>query len=168
MSMYLNRWTGAGNLGKDPEFRMNNTGVAFVKFSIAITDWKKNKEGEGKTEHTEWIPIKAWGRLAENMDRWLKKGSNVYIEAKLRENKWKDKETGVDRYQMEVHAFHFQLLDRKNQIPPEFKDKTATVTPDKMKEDQNDFLGNEPYDSYKETPPNYSDQPGPPDDDLPF
>lgn len=143
MAMHLNRWTGAGNVGKDPEFKVNTNGSGMIRFSIAINERRKDKDGN-KVEHTEWIPIVAWNKVAENMNTWLKSGSNVYIEAKLKRREWKDKETGLPRRETEVHAFHFQALNIKGE---DIQGQTASVTPKKMKDDQNDFLGDKPYDS---------------------
>ena len=75
-----------GNLGKDPEVRYLDSGVAVANFSLATTENYKNKEGE-RVSQTEWHNIVLWRGLAEVAEKWLKKGSSVYIEGKIRNRK---------------------------------------------------------------------------------
>ena len=92
----VNKVILVGNLGKDPEVRYLDSGVAVANFSLATTENYKNKQGE-KVSQTEWHNIVLWRGLAEVAEKWLKKGSSVYIEGKIRTNKWEDKE-GNTRY----------------------------------------------------------------------
>lgn len=97
-----------GNLGADPETRYLPSGDAVTNIRIATTENWKDKSGE-KQEHTEWHRISFFGRLAEIAGEYLKKGSPVYIEGRIRTRKWQDKE-GQDKYSTEVVADRMQLL----------------------------------------------------------
>ena len=76
-----------GNLGKDPEVKYLDSGVAVANFSLATTESYKNKEGE-RVSQTEWHNVVLWRGLAEVAEKWLKKGSSVYIEGKIRNRKY--------------------------------------------------------------------------------
>lgn len=100
-----------GNLGKDPEVRYLDNGVAVANFSLATTENYKNKEGE-KVSQTEWHNVVLWRGLAEVAEKWLKKGSSVYIEGKIRTRKWQDKE-GNTRYSTEILGDNMTMLGGK-------------------------------------------------------
>ena len=105
----VNKVIIVGNLGRDPETRYAPEGGAITNISVATTDtWKDKASGE-KKEETEWHRVSAFGRLAEIMGEYLKKGSQVYIEGSLRTRKWQDKE-GKDRYTTEIRADVMQML----------------------------------------------------------
>jgi single-strand DNA-binding protein len=97
-----------GNLGKDPETRYLPSGDAVTNITVATTDTWKDKSGE-KQEHTEWHRVAFFGRLAEIAGEYLKKGSPVYVEGRIRTRKWQDKE-GQDKYSTEIVADRMQLL----------------------------------------------------------
>ena len=97
-----------GNLGADPETRYLPSGDAVTNIRIATTDTWKDKSGE-KQEHTEWHRIAFFGKTAEIAGEYLKKGSPVYVEGRIRTRKWQDKE-GQDRYSTEIVADRMQLL----------------------------------------------------------
>src|SRR5436190_3308798 len=98
-----------GNLGRDPEVRYNPSGVAWCTVSVATTrNWKDKTSGE-KMEETEWHRVVFNDRLAEIAGEYLKKGSSVYVEGRLKTRKWTDKE-GVERYTTEIVADVMQLL----------------------------------------------------------
>ena len=111
-----------GNLGKDPEVRYLDSGVAVANFSLATTESYKNKEGE-RVSQTEWHNIVLWRGLAEVAEKWLKKGSSVYIEGKIRSRKWEDKE-GNARYTTEILADNMTMLGKKEDSSAE---KTETT-----------------------------------------
>jgi len=99
-----------GGLGQDPDARFTPTGKQVVKFSLAVSNrWKK--DGEVK-ENTEWVNIEAWGRLAEVCNEYLRKGSLVYIEGRLKTDKYVD-DSGENRYFAKVVIQQMQMLDRK-------------------------------------------------------
>ena len=109
----VNKVIVVGNLGKDPETRFLPDGKAVCNFSVATTDvWKDKASGE-KKEATEWHRVSSFGRLAEICGEYLKKGSQVYIEGKLRTRKWQDKE-GQDRYTTEIIADAMQMLGSRS------------------------------------------------------
>jgi single-strand DNA-binding protein len=102
-----------GNLGKDPETRYMPDGAALTNVSVATTfAWNDKASGE-KKEETEWHRVNFRGRLAEVAGEYLKKGSQVYVEGRLRTRKWQDKE-GQDRYTTEIVAERMQMLGSRS------------------------------------------------------
>ena len=97
-----------GNLGADPETRYLPSGDAVANIRIATSEKWKDKSGE-QQEHTEWHRIAFFGKLAEIAGEYLKKGSPVYIEGRIRTRKWQDKE-GQDKYSTEIVADRMQML----------------------------------------------------------
>lgn len=112
----LNRVQLIGRLGKDPESKFTPSGKKVAHFSVAISNRWKSKDGESK-EYTEWVNIEAWGRLGEVCQEYLKKGSLVYIEGRLKTEKYEDKE-GETRYYTKVVALTLQFLDKKDKEEP--------------------------------------------------
>ena len=111
----LNRVQLIGRLGKDPESKYTPTGKKVAHFSIAVTNrWKAGSETK---ENTEWVNIEAWGRLGEVCQEYLKKGSLVYVEGRLKTDKYEDKE-GDTKYFTKVVALGMQMLDRKPSDEP--------------------------------------------------
>lgn len=106
----LNRVQLIGYLGRDPESKYTPTGKRVTDFPIAITHRWKDEDGEAR-EHTEWVNIEAWGRLAENCHEYLAKGSLVYIDGRLRTDRYEDQE-GEPRFFTKVVAQTVQFLDR--------------------------------------------------------
>ena len=105
----INKVILVGNLGKDPELKTMPSGDSVVNFSIATTDKYKDKQtGEAK-EITEWHRISAFQKLAEICGQYLKKGSQVYVEGKLRTRKYTD-QAGVEKYSTEIVADSMQML----------------------------------------------------------
>ena len=108
----VNKVILVGNLGKDPEVKYLDSGVAVANFSLATSESYKNKEGE-RVNQTEWHNIVLWRGLAEVAEKWLKKGSNVYIEGKIKTRKWEDKD-GNTRYNTEILADNMTMLGSKS------------------------------------------------------
>ena len=105
----VNKVIIVGNLGRDPETRYMPSGDAMTNIAVATTDkWKDKATGEQK-EATEWHRIAFFGKLAEIAGQYLKKGSQVYIEGKLRTRKWTDKD-GIEKYSTEIIADSMQML----------------------------------------------------------
>lgn len=100
-----------GNLGADPEVRHLQNGTAVANFRIATSETYKDRNTGEKREQTEWHNIVAWRGLAEITERFLRKGSKVYVEGKLRNRQYEDKD-GNTRYITEVQADEMTLLDR--------------------------------------------------------
>jgi len=110
----INKVILVGNLGKDPEVRHLDNGVAVANFSLATTENYKNKEGE-RVSQTEWHNIVLWRGLAEVAEKYLKKGANIYIEGKIRTRKWEDKD-GVTRYSTEILGDNMTMLGGKSSL----------------------------------------------------
>ena len=104
----LNKVMLIGNLGQDPTVRTLDAGVKVASFTIATSETYKDKEGEKQTK-TEWHNIVAWRGLAEVIERFLKKGSQVYIEGKLTHRKYEDKD-GVEKYMTEIVCNEMKML----------------------------------------------------------
>ena len=98
-----------GTLGADPELRQTNSGSSVCNMRIATNDWRRDGATNERVETTEWHNIVLFKRLAEVADKYLKKGSQVYIEGKLRTRKWQDRD-GNNRYSTEVIANDMQFL----------------------------------------------------------
>jgi single-strand DNA-binding protein len=111
----LNRVQLIGRLGRDPEGKFTPTGKKVAHFSVAISNRWKSKEGETK-EYTEWVNVEAWGRLGEVCQEYLKKGSLVFLEGRLKTDKYEDK--GETKYFTKVVALAMQMLDRKPNDEP--------------------------------------------------
>ena len=109
MSRGVNKWIGVGNLGKDPEIKHTASGSAIANITLATTDTWMDKQSGEKQERTEWHKIVFFNRLAEIVGEYLRKGSQVYIEGKLKTRKWTDKE-GIERWTTEIVANEMQML----------------------------------------------------------
>jgi single-strand DNA-binding protein len=109
MARGVNKVIIVGNLGQDPETKAMPSGMTVCNLRIATSEsWKDKQTGEMK-EQTEWHSVAMFGRLAEIAGEYLRKGSQVYIEGRLRTRKWQDKQ-GNDRYTTEIVANEMQML----------------------------------------------------------
>ncbi len=109
----VNKAIIVGHLGRDPEVRYLPSGEAVANISIATTDtWKDKASGE-KKEATEWHRVSFFGRLAEVVGEYLKKGSQVYVEGQIQTRKWVDKD-GNDRFTTEIKGHTMQMLGGKS------------------------------------------------------
>lgn len=109
----VNKAIIVGNLGNDPELKNLPSGGAVCSLSVATSErWKDKQTGQDQ-EHTEWHRISLFGRPAEVAAQYLRKGSKVYIEGRLRTRKWQDKE-GRDRYSTEIIGSDLQMLGSPN------------------------------------------------------
>ena len=124
----VNKVILVGNLGKDPEVKYLDSGVAVANFSLATSESYKNKQGE-RVNQTEWHNIVLWRGLAEVAEKWLKKGSSVYIEGKIKTRKWEDKD-GNTRYNTEILADNMTMLGSKPTSEPE----ASPATPEQQSE----------------------------------
>ncbi len=109
MSRGINKVILVGNLGADPETRYMPSGGAVTNIRIATSESWKDKNTGDQQERTEWHRVALFGRLAEVAAEYLRKGSQVYIEGKIRTRKWQDKDGG-DRYSTEIVANEMQML----------------------------------------------------------
>ena len=110
MSASLNKVMLIGNLGADPEIRNTPGGAQVANFRVACTENWTDQAGQ-KQERTEWVTIVAWRKQAEIAQRFLRKGSRVYVEGKLQTRSWEDKNGGGKRYATEVLCDRFMMLD---------------------------------------------------------
>jgi single-strand DNA-binding protein len=101
MARGVNKVTLVGNLGKDPEIKSTPSGMSIATFSLATTERAKDKEGNWQ-DRTEWHSVKAFGRTAEVVGEYLKKGRTVYIEGRIHYDSWDDKDTGQKKYRTEI------------------------------------------------------------------
>lgn len=109
MARGVNKVILVGNLGADPETKYMPSGDCVCNLSVATTEsWKDKNSGE-KVERTEWHRVVMFRRLAEIAGEYLRKGSQVYLEGKLKTRKWQDK-NGNDRYTTEIEANEMQML----------------------------------------------------------
>lgn len=132
--MYLNQCTIIGNLTRDPELRKMQNGTAVVSFGIATNENYKDKQGN-KVESVEFHNCVAWGKAGEIIHQYMKKGSHIMVQGKLKTNSWDDKETGKKMYKTEINVRDFQF-GRKNTTNTT---KTKTTNSDNVEKfDKND------------------------------
>jgi single-strand DNA-binding protein len=124
MARGVNKVILVGNCGSDPEIRYGANGAPITTLKLATNEsWKDKATGEMQ-ERTEWHRVKLFGRLAEIASEYLRKGRSVYIEGKLRTDKYTDKE-GIERYTTDILADEIQLLGGAGQDGAEPRARTA-------------------------------------------
>lgn len=124
--MAVNKFIGIGNLGRDPELRYMADGKAVCNFSFAITEKYKDKSGDQK-EVTEWINVATFGRLAEICGEYVRKGTKVYVEGKLKTEKYTDK-NGIEKSATKITAEKVDILSSKGEaVTSAIKDATPPV-----------------------------------------
>ena len=122
MAFSLNRVTLIGNLGADPELKSTPQGVSVCTITMATTDRYKDKSGEFK-DSTEWHRIVFWDKLAETVSKYLKKGSKVYIEGKLKYRQYE--KDGITRYMTEINAQSMIMLSKEVEGSPSQKSSSS-------------------------------------------
>ncbi|HEU5227681.1 MAG TPA: single-stranded DNA-binding protein [Ktedonobacteraceae bacterium] len=128
----MNKIMLIGNLGKDPEMSYTEGGVPFTRFSLAVRRIGKSSTGERQDE-TDWFNIVAWRQLAETCNNYLKKGQKVFIEGRLTQRKYTDK-NGVERMAIEVTASDMEMLTPKGQGGQGSSSDTFLNNPDSLGE----------------------------------
>ena len=153
MSSSVNKIFLVGNLGVDPEIRTMGSGGEFARLSVATSDtWKDRETGE-RRENTEWHRVVIWDEhLTDVCKRFLKKGSKVYIEGRIRTRKWQD-QNGQDRYTTEIHGDELQMLDSRG---------------GNMNDNMPSTSGSSNYASSNQAPSSAQQVPDNFDDDIPF
>lgn len=136
MARSVNKVILVGNLGKDPELRYTNSGVAVATFSIATNESWKDPEGNLQ-ERTQWHNIVAWRKLAEICGEYLKKGNKVYVEGRLQHRNYDDK-NGVKRYVSEIVLDEMVMLDSKG--ASQSMDQTPPAQQEEQRADKADDL----------------------------
>jgi single-strand DNA-binding protein len=152
MARGVNKVILVGNLGADPETRSMPSGTTVTNIRIATSESWKDKSSGAQQERTEWHSIALFGRLGEIAAEYLRKGSQVFVEGKLRTRKWQDKQ-GNDRFTTEIIADNMQMLggragsggggggqERSMSAPPPRDDYDQTPAPAGGKEDFDDDI----------------------------
>lgn len=149
----VNKVIVVGRVGKDPEVRVFQNGNKGANFTVAVSESYKNKEGQ-KVENTEWVPVSVFGKIADIVEKYVKKGSLIYVEGKFTTRSYESK-TGEKRYTTEVTVKDFghtiQLLGSKSDNQGQ-RSSQPTYEPEPLPE---------------KTPPPGEGLPGG-EDDLPF
>lgn len=139
----------AGNLTRDPELRYTPKGTAIAKISLAINRTWKSETGEMKEEVT-FVDVDAFGRTAENIGQYFKKGRPILIEGRLKLDQWEDKQTNQKRSKLGVVMENFQFMDSKGTGEGDAAPRSRPAAPTKS------------------APSADGDAPPPEDDDVPF
>ena len=112
----INKVILLGNVGQDPEVRTLETGVKVARLRLATTERIFNRQTNESTEHTEWHTITLWRGLADVVDKYVRKGSQIYVEGRIRTREWTD-QSGAKRYSTEILADTMNLLGRRSDSP---------------------------------------------------
>jgi len=147
----VNKAILVGNLGKDPEVQYLDNNVSVARFTLATNDSYKDKDGN-RVDQTEWHNVVAWRGLAKIAEDYLKKGSRIYLEGKIRTRSWEDKQTGDKKYITEIIADNFIMLDKKGEDVSAGGYSASATRPA----------------SRQETPAAPAEEPATQGDDLPF
>jgi len=125
--MSVNKCIFVGNCGKDPEIKHLDNNVSVANFSLATTEkGYTSKSGQEIPDRTEWINIVVWRGLANVVEKYVKKGSQLYVEGKLRTRSYDDKD-GNKRYVTEVYADNLQLLGSKPSQQPQSDNSNVSL-----------------------------------------
>ena len=152
MARGVNKVILVGNLGQDPDVKYMPSGSAVANVSLATTDSWKDKQTGQQQDRTEWHRVVFYGRLAEIVGEYLKKGAQIYVEGRLQTRKWTDKHQ-VDRYTTEIIAQEMQMLGGRGNGAPSAAGSGGGATPDQYRQASGG--------GYQQPPPNI-------DDDVPF
>ena len=109
MAKSVNKVILVGHLGKDPEVKYTPSGTPVAKFTLATNERFKDKDGNWQ-DRTEWHSLVAWQRTAEIIGEYCKKGSQIYVEGRLKTDSWDDKETGQKKYRTDIVVNDLVLL----------------------------------------------------------
>lgn len=157
--MSVNKVILVGRVGKDPEVRYTGGGQAVANFSVATDESYKNKDNE-KVKKTEWHRVVIWGKLAEIVEKYITKGSLVYLEGKISTSEWEDKE-GNTRVNKDIVCDTMRMLggndkedNRTEERPAKTKGKTTTKTSKRREpEPEQEENDDEPYQATDEDVP---------------
>lgn len=141
--MSVNKCLFIGNLTADPEIRTMPNGEQVVNFTIALNERYKAKDGN-VVENVEYVRIVLYRRLAEIAAQYLHKGSQVYVEGKLKTRKWQDS-NGQDRYTTEIQGDNLQMLGGRQDEPKQAKPSKAKPEPLSAMAEQDEFSDNIPF-----------------------
>lgn len=141
--MSVNKCLFIGNLTADPEIRTMPNGEQVANFTIALNERYKAKDGN-IVENVEYVRIVLYRRLAEIAGQYLHKGSQVYIEGRLKTRKWQDN-NGQDRYTTEIQGDNLQMLGGRQDEPKQAKPSKAKPDPSSAMAEQDDFSDGIPF-----------------------
>lgn len=110
----INKVILVGNVGADPEIRTLETGTKVARLRLATTERIFNRQTQETKEHTEWHTVVLWRGLADVADKYVRKGSQIYIEGSIRSNEWTDKDGGK-HYGIEIVGNDLKLLGRRSE-----------------------------------------------------
>jgi single-strand DNA-binding protein len=149
MAGSVNKVILVGNLGKDPEVRRLENGGIVANFPLATSDVFTDKNTGEKKEITDWHDIVMWRGLAEIAEKYLRKGTKVYVEGKLKKRSWQDKE-GQTRYTIEVIADELTILSRpenseRNQTKAPYSNEGTPFAPSPLNDLQSDEQDDLPF-----------------------
>ncbi len=146
----VNKVILVGNLGKDPEVKHLESGSVVVHLTLATTEVYKDKSGQ-RVENTEWHDLELWDGYAKVAEQYLRKGSQIYVEGKIKTDTWQD-EQGNNRKKVKIRVLNFTMLSARNTgegggmndsggnyKQPESKPAMASSSPPSMDEDMDDL-----------------------------
>ena len=160
----VNKVTLVGNLGRDPEVRYMPSGDAIANVSLATSFRSKDKNTGEQKETTEWHRVDFFGRLAEVVAQYLKKGSTIYVEGRLQTRKYTDKD-GIEKYATDIVAQEMQMLGGRQTGGDDSQDAAPArqQAPARGQPSERERRLNDQYQQSRPAP-NFSDM----DDDIPF
>lgn len=122
----LNKVQIIGNLGADPEVRQTTSGDSVTSIRVACTETWTDKSSGQKKESTEWVNVTFYRKLAEIAGKYLKKGSQVYVEGRMKTDKFTDK-NGVEKYSTKVEASEMKMLGGKGEAQPQSQQQDQDI-----------------------------------------
>ena len=134
----LNKTQLIGNVGNDPDYKESSSGLPVVTFSMATTERFKNKDGD-KKEETTWHRVVAFGNLASIIAENVTQGAQLYVEGKIRNEKWTDK-NGVEQWTTKIVASNILLLGKNKQPREPVKDYLQPDTREMSREELDDEI----------------------------
>lgn len=173
----INKVILVGNVGVDPEVRSMESGVKVARVRLATTERMFNRQTNETTEHTEWHTVTLWRGLAETVDRYVRKGSQLYIEGRLRTREWTDRDNNK-RYSTEILADDMKLLGRRSDSASTGQPLSGTAAQPSYSQQQPSYSQpqqpaySQPQSGYQQSAPSVAPQqpvmPADDPDDLPF
>ena len=160
----INKVILVGNVGVDPEVRSLESGAKVARVRLATTERLFDRQANETKEHTEWHTVTLWRGLADVVDKYVRKGSQLYIEGRLRTREWTDRDNNK-RYSTEILADEMKLLGRRVDLPQQEQGSAPAPSPY-----QNAGYGQQPYAAPQNAPVSQAPVTPPADDpdDLPF
>ena len=157
----------AGNLTRDPELRYTQSGMAICEISVAVNEKRKDNK-----EKVNFHEVKSFGNTAEAINKFFSKGARIYIEGRLDQERWQDKDTGANRSKTTVIADSFQFVDRRSDNGDQQYQQSQNYPSEHSQQKANGYQPQR-YDKQDNPPPpmtqgNNQTQPDNEDEDIPF